>query len=194
MATSYEQLAKRLVQRAKRKGARQAEAYVEIGRQSSARVRDQQIQDLTQATSKGVGLRVVARDRLGFAYTSDFEPASLDAFVDRALALAEAAAPSKLNGLPSRADLGKHPEVARVFDPEVASLPADWKVKAALEVERAGKGVDPRITTFAEVGAGDYVAEVHVASSEGLSGSYAGTYVFLYASPVASDGEQLQTA
>ena len=53
----------------------------------------------------GVGLRVIAKDRLGFAYTSDFDPDTLDAFVDRALQLAEAAAPNKQNGLPTAADL-----------------------------------------------------------------------------------------
>ena len=72
----YEQLAKKVVQRATKKGARQAEAFLEVGRQSSCRVRDGEIEDLTEATSKGVGLRIITKDhRLGFAYTSDFDPA-----------------------------------------------------------------------------------------------------------------------
>lgn len=191
---SYEQLAKRLVQRARAKGARQAEAFLEVGRQSTCRVRDGQLERLTEATSKGVGLRVIRRDRLGFAYTSDFERASLDAFVDRALALAEAAAPSKLNGLPGRKELpAKQADAGELFDREVADLPSDWKIHTALEMERAGRAVDPRITTFDSVGAGDYVSEVYLASSEGFSGGYAGTYVYLYATPVASESGQLQT-
>lgn len=195
MATkSYEQLAKKLVQRAIKKGAKQAEAYLDISRQSSVRVRDGEVEDLTQATSKGVGLRVIKNHRLGFAYTSDFDPASLDTFVDRALQLAEAAAPNKLNGLPAKKELGAYPELEGMFDPAVASLPADWKVRAALDIEKAGKSVDPRITTFNDVGAGDFVAEVYVASSEGLAGAFSGTYVYLYAVPVASEGDQLQTS
>jgi PmbA protein len=190
---NYEQLAKKLVQRAMKKGAKQAEAFLEVGRQSSCRVRDGEIEDLTQATSKGVGLRVISKDRLGFAYTSDFDPASLDAFVDRALQLAEAAAPNKLNGLPTKKDLGAFPDTGALFDPAVANLAGDWKIKAALEMERAGKAVDPRVTTFDSVGAGDHVSEVYVASSEGLVGGYSGTYVYLFASPVASEKEQLQT-
>jgi PmbA protein len=186
-ATHYEALAKRLVARARKKGAQQAEAFVQIGRDSSCRVRDGQIEDLTQATSKGVGLRVIAKERLGFAYTSDFDPAALDAFLDRALQLASAAAPNKDNGLPTRRDLKPRPEIGELFDPEVANLPADWKVKASLEIERAAKGVDPRITAFDSVGAGDHVSEVYVASSEGLADSYQGTFVFMYAVPVASD-------
>jgi PmbA protein len=192
---SYEQLAKKVVQRATKKGARQAEAFLEVGRQSSCRVRDGEIEDLTQATSKGVGLRVITKDhRLGFAYTSDFDPASLDSFVERALRLAQTAAPDKLNGLPTEKELGRPGETGALYDPAVAELAGDWKIKVALEMEKVGKSVDPRITTFNSVGAGDYVAEAYVASSEGLSAGFAGTYVYLYASPVASERGQLQTS
>ena len=71
MGTDYEALAKQLVARAKKKGAKQAEVFMEIGRESSVRVRDGEIEDLTQATSKGAGVRVFVKDRLGFAWTSD---------------------------------------------------------------------------------------------------------------------------
>jgi PmbA protein len=190
---SYDKLAKRLVDRARRLGARQAEAFVEISRQSSCQVRDGQIEDLTQATAKGVGLRVIAEDRLGFAFTSDFEPATLDGFVDRALQLAKAAAPNKLNGLPGRAQLRGRADVGALFDPEIANLPSQWKIDASLEMERAARAFDPRITTFKSVGAGDVVSEVYVASSEGLQDGYQGTYVYLYALPVATDASgQLQ--
>jgi PmbA protein len=191
---SPEQLAKKLVQRARKKGAQQAETFMVLGRQSSCRVRGGEIEDLTQSTSKGVGLRVLKNRRLGFAYTSNFQPESLDAFVDRALALADAAAPDPHNGLPARKDLGTPAPPAHLFDPKVAELPSDWKIKTALEVERAGRSVDPRIATFDSVGAGDHVTETYVASSEGAFAAYFGTYVYLYAVPVATDGKQHQTA
>jgi PmbA protein len=191
---NYEQLAKKLVQRARKKGAKQAEAFLEVGRTSNCRVREGEIEDLTQSTSKGVGLRVIVKDRLGFVYTSDFEPASLDSVVDRALQLAEAAAPDKHNALPGERDLGTFSDPGELFDPAVAGLAGDWKIHAALEMEKAGKAVDARVATFDSVGAGDHVAEVYVASSEGLSGGYSGTYVYLYAMPVASEGGQLQTS
>lgn len=194
MQNNYQQLAKKLIHRAKKKGARQAEAYLEIGRQSSCRVRDGEIQDLTEATARGAGLRVIWKDRLGFAYTSDFDPASLESFVDRALQLAAAAAPNKLNGLPKRAELAGDSDVGPLFDPKVAALPAEWKIHTALELERTAKAVDPRIVALESVGAGEQVSEVVVASTEGFAGDYSGTHVFLYAAPVASDGSQLQTA
>ena len=191
---NYEQLAKKLVARAVKMGAQQAEAFIEVGRQSSCRVRDGEIEDLTQATSKGVGVRVISRGRLGFAYTSDFEPGSLEGFVDRALQLAEAAAPNKLNGLPGKAELAGRARLGKLFDPEVANLPPEWKIRTALAMEKAARAVDPRITAFDGVGAGDYVSEVFVASSEGLVDGYDGTYVFLFASPVAREADSQQTS
>jgi PmbA protein len=194
VSQSYEKLARQVVARARRKGARQAEAFIDVTRTSSVRVRDGQIEDLTQSTGKGMGLRIVKDRRLGFAYTSDFQQEGVASFVDRALAVAEAAAPSPHNGLPTRADLGTPAEPEYLFDPKVAELPPDWKIRTALEVERAGRALDPRISTFDSVGAGDYVAETVVASSEGALYGYSGTYVYLYAVPVASDGQQRQTS
>jgi PmbA protein len=190
----YEALAKKLVQKALKRGAKQAEAFLQVGRQADVRVRDGEIEDLTQAASKGAGLRVFVRNRLGFAWTSDFEPSTLDAFVDRAIALAEASAPNPLNGLPDARDLGRFPDVGSLYDPEVASLPPDWKIQASVEMEKIVRAYDPRIKTIDSVGAGENVYEVYLASSAGVHGAYQGTSVYLYASPVAADGDQLQTS
>jgi PmbA protein len=194
MDTNYTALAKKVVAKAKKKGAKQAEAWVEVGRESSVRVREGQIEDLTQATGKGVGVRVFVQGRLGFAYSSDFSDAALDSIVTRAVELAKSAAPNPLNGLPDKKLYAGRAEVGQLFDPKVANLDPEWKIKTALEVEKAGKSFDPRIKTFDSVGAGESVSEVHFANSEGANGEFEGTYVYLYAVPVASEGDQLQTS
>lgn len=193
-ARTPERVAAALVERAMARGASQAEAYVQVGRQSDVRVRDGAIEDLTQATSKGVGLRVIVRGRLGFAYTSDFEPAALERFVDRTLVAAEVAERNRAYELPRAAELGRRATLAPLFDPAVAALAPDWKIKAALEMERALRAVDPRIKTVDSVGAGESTGELAVVSSEGLCETAEGTSVYLYASPVAEAEGQLQTA
>lgn len=194
MSTNYEQLAKKLVARAKKMGAKQAEAFVQVGREASCRVRDGEIEHLTQSTSKGVGLRVIVKNRLGFSWTSDFEPSSLNAFVDRAVKLAESAAPNPLNGLPDEKDLGAFPKIGSLYDPEVASLAPDWKIKAALEMEKAARALDSRIKTIESVEAGEQVGEVFLASSAGVTGYSQGTSVYLYTGAVAEADGQLQNS
>ncbi len=194
MTASLEAVAQRAVERARRRGARQADAWAERSRESSVRVREGEVEDLQQATAKGLGLRVIAAGRLGFAYTSDLERESIESLVDRALALARSSAPDPANRLPAgRALAGRHGDLG-LLDPAVVDLDAEWKIDAARTMERVGKSLDRRVKTFESVGASDVVAEVAIASSEGLADSYRSSYVALYSAPVAqADDGQLQT-
>ncbi|HEY0883108.1 MAG TPA: TldD/PmbA family protein [Archangium sp.] len=194
MSTNYETLAKKVMQRALKRGAKQAEVFLQVGRSADVRVRDGEIEDLTQATSKGLGLRVFVKNRLGFVWSSDFDTDALDAIIDRAIALAEMSAPNPLNGLPDKEAFKQYPDVGELFDARVANLPADWKIKSAIEMEKVIKAFDPRIKAIDSVGAGESVSEVYLATSAGMSGGYQGTSVYLYASPVASENGQLQTS
>ena len=191
---NYEALALQVVERALKAGAEQAEVFLQVGRSADVRVRDGEIEDLTQATSKGVGLRVYVKERLGFVWTSDFETGAIDRVVARAIELASISEPNPLNGLPEADSLGAFPDVGSLFDDRVASLPPDWKINASIEMEKVIKAFDPRITAMDSVGAGESVSEVYLASSAGVHGSYQGTSVYLYASPVASENGQLQTS
>lgn len=190
---NYDAFAKKLVERARRKGADQAEVWLEVNRESSVKVRDGEVEELTQATSKGVGLRVLAGSRLGFTYTSEFDAKKADELAERALAVAKVSAPDKNNGLPGKAELKKRQGALDLFDPRVAELPADWLVRAAQVMERAAKAEDARIAAFESVGAGSTVSEVAFCSSEGVLDKALSTAVYLYAAPVASQGDQLQT-
>lgn len=194
MSTNYEQLAKKLVARAKKMGAKQAEAFVQVGREASCRVRDGEIEHLSQATSKGVGLRVFVKNRLGFAWTSDFDPASLNAFVDRAVQLAEAAAPNPLNGLPAEKELGRFADVGPLCDDAVVNLAPEWKINAAMTMEKVARSFDPRIKTIETVEAGESVSERFLASSAGVTGYSQGTSVYLYTAAVAEAQGQLQNS
>ncbi|MGI5863048.1 MAG: TldD/PmbA family protein [Myxococcales bacterium] len=191
---NYEAIAKKVVERAKRKGAKQAEAWLEVDRESSVKVRDGEVEDLTQATSKELGLRVLVEGRLGFTYTSALDEGRVDEVVERAIAVARVSAPDKNNGFPTKADLKKRVSGLNLFDPQVAELSGDWRIAMAREMERAARDVDPRIKAFEAVSAGDNVSEVWFCSSEGVCDSYRSTSIFLWAAPVAADGDQLQTS
>ncbi len=194
MATNYEQLAKKMVARAKKSGASEAEVFIQVGREASCRVRDGDIESLTEATSKGCGVRVIVNKRLGFAWTTDFMPSNVDAFVDRAVALAQASAPNPLNGFAEGKDFGKLPDVGSLSDSAIVKLAPDWKIKAALEMEKVCRSYDPRIKTVDSVEAGENVTEVYLASSAGMTGGYQTTSAYLYTAAVAAEGEQLQTS
>src|SRR6185437_12258074 len=125
------------------------EVYLETSREASVRVREGEVQDVTEATSKGLGLRVIKGGRLGFACTSDFNPDGIDDFAKRALALAQVAAPDKNNALPGAKDLANRVKAdLQLFDPRVAEIDPAWRVQASIEMEKAGRAADPRVTNF----------------------------------------------
>ena len=190
---THEEFARKVAQRARRKGADQAEAWLESTRESSVRVRDGEVEDLTQAQSKGLGLRVIVERRLGFTYTSEFDPARVDELVDRALAAARIAAPDRHNGLPSKAELGGRGGELDLFDPKVAELPGEWLVEAGKKAERAAKAADPRVKVLESVGAGSGSSEVFFCNSEGVCDRFRATSLYVWAAAVASEGGQLQT-
>ncbi|HEY3450452.1 MAG TPA: TldD/PmbA family protein [Myxococcales bacterium] len=195
-ASVHEEFAQKLAQRARRRGADQAEAWLESTRSSDVKVRDGEVEDLTQAASKGLGLRVIVDHRLGFTYTSELDPSRAEELVDRAIAAARIAAPDRHNGLPARAELaGRSGKDLDLFDPAVEALPGDFLVKAALEAEKAARGHDQRIKVLESVGAGNGTSEVFFCNSEGVSDRYRTTSVYVWAAPVATDeGGGLQTA
>ena len=181
-----------LVELAKKAGATEAEAYAERTRDSSVRVRDGEVEELQQASSKGVGLRVISGGRLGFAYGTDFSKAGLQSLAELATALAKGAAKDPANGLPRGAQLGAAAEGE--YDPAIAAISPEWKLQAARAAEQGARAEDARVRKFDSTGAGDFLSESAIASSRGASGASRASYAYVYCSPVAEEGGQLQTA
>src|SRR6056297_2327796 len=69
-------------------GADFAEVYAEDKRSTSAGLDDGRIEQVTSGRDKGAGIRVVAGDTTGFAYTSDLSEVGLRAAADAAAAAA----------------------------------------------------------------------------------------------------------
>jgi PmbA protein len=181
-----------LVTFAKKAGASDAEAYAERTRESSVKVREGNVEELQQATSKGVGLRVFSAGRLGFAYGTDFSKEGLRGLAQSAVSLAKGAAKDQFNELPRGAQLGRGPEGD--YDPAIEDIDPAWKLRAAHAAERAAAQVDRRVSKFDSTGAGDFLASSAIASSRGASGVSRASYAYLYCSPVAEADGQLQTA
>lgn len=186
------EICERAVELAKKAGASEAEAYAERTRDSSVRVRDGEVEELQQAASKGVGLRVIKGQRLGFAYGTDFSRDGLKALAERAVALAKGAAKDEANVLPKGAVLGSAPGAEGEYDPAIETLDPAWKLRAAREAERGAKAEG--VSKFDSTSAGDFLAESAIFSSRGAEGGSRATYAYVHCSPVAEREGQLQTA
>ncbi len=186
----YEELAADVVARARKAGAEQADVLLETSTEFDVTIRKGDIETLTQAGRKGLGLRVFVGGRQGFASTSDFEPEALKKLVQTTVALAAYADSRSENGLPTATDLGARPEM-KLYDPGIEALPAEQKIALAKTCEAAAFAADPRITNTEGTGFGSSTSLTVLANSHGSVGTYHSSACSLYCAPLAeADGKK----
>ena len=169
----------------------QVEVYVAHGRETSIRVFEGEIEELTAAESAGVGVRVISEGRQGFSYVGALDESAA------AEALAEARDNARFATVDEHAGLaspdGVKAPVLELWRDELVSFPTDEKVALALELERRVRGGDPRIR---QVVSSDYVdgfGETAIATSRGIEVTSRQTGCYLFVHAVAGDGDDTQT-
>ena len=183
-------LAEKVVTKALRLGADEAEVYLENGREFELTVRNGDVETVKQATSKGMGLRIFKDKKLGFSYTSDFSDEALEEFTKRTLQLSQVADPKPWNGL---ADFEKR-EVKdlELYDPSIAEIPNEKKIEIARETEKVALSFDKRITKTEGGWFADSENEVFIVNSKGLSLSNKNTVIRFGAYVIAGEGNDMQ--
>jgi PmbA protein len=185
--------AERTIEGARRQGASAADIMVTRSTDFEVKVADGAIITLSQATSKGLGLRVFVDGRLGFCTTSDFNPDALGAAVGRAVALAREAAVDPHNGLAEAQPGELSSDGLDLFDPTIPALPPDTKIAWAHELERAARAVDKRVCKFRDSGVSSSEADTVLLTSAGALRRQRSTAIGLWCNPIAEEDGQMQT-
>jgi PmbA protein len=180
-----------LVARAMRRGATGCEVVIRDGTEFSATVRLGEVETLTQAASKALGLRVLVGGRQASVATSDFSPGAVDAMIDEALALARATSPDETADLPDGPFAGDAPDL-EIYDPEVEALAPEAGIELALRAERAALDTDPRVANFDRGSVSTAAVTTILANSRGFAGAYRSTSTSLLVAPVAEQGGEKQ--
>lgn len=168
-------LAERLVAWGKADGADEIEVSVVEGREFSVDVRRGRIENLVEAGSRVLGLRVIKDKRTASASSSDLEPSTLRRLVRNAVRRAELAEPDEHAGLAPLSKASVDAAALRLRDPEVPALDPKTMIGLAKETERIALA-DRRITNSYGAGFSRDDASIHLANSNGFSGGYAGTF------------------
>jgi len=182
----YRALAEQVIKDCLNRGAEQAEVYLEDNRQLNLEVRNGQVESIQEAQSYGLGIRVVAGKRLGFAFVNDLKTESLKKTVDRALQLARAVSPDENNQLPVEAG---ETEVKGLYDPQLQTVPLERKLSLIKEVEGLALK-KPGITRSAGASYGESESLILIASSSGWVKSYKSTGCGYGLGLIAEKGEQ----
>ena len=164
-----------------------AELRLEHGETLSASVRDGALEQLGEARSLGLSLRLVCAGRVAAITTNDLRPANLEAFLAEAVALAQLADEDPHAEPPPRRAQARRWLELDLFDATIRRLGADRATRLATLAEAAALAVDPRITASGGAACSRTVTHALLATSTGFRGPSAGTRVALRAHVIASD-------
>jgi PmbA protein len=181
-------LAARLVERARGKGADVAEASARSGWELTAKVRLGAPELIQEAGHRSVALKVVKDQRVAITSTSDLSEAGLARCVDDALELAELSEADPFAGPadPALLSQGPHPDL-ELFDASVDGIDAEEALARATRVERIALDSDKRITLSQGATLSRVSGWSALVLSSGFSGVQRGSYVSLSVTPVVED-------
>src|SRR5690242_143069 len=137
-------IAERAVEAAQATGATDAEAYAQDSVGREIRVFDGEVESLTDAGQRGLGIRCWIDHRSGYAYGTDLSEDGLRGIAAGAVEAARIADPDEFAAAPE-AGTGEVPEIEGLVDPSLASWTTERKIELAQAVERAARAADERI-------------------------------------------------
>ncbi|MBP6965278.1 MAG: TldD/PmbA family protein [Armatimonadetes bacterium] len=188
----YRQFAQDVVAAAMLAGAHEAEVYLQTGSQFDVNVRLGDVETLTQASSKGLGLRVFVDKRMAFASTTDFGADTIADMVRTTVQLAKQAGRDRFNGLPDTGPAAV-PDL-ELFDHSIADLATDRKIEMARESETAALSYDDRITNSYGGGFSSSSGSSIIANSNGICCEKSGTYCGIGCAPLAEQEGRKEVA
>ncbi|HJV34765.1 TldD/PmbA family protein, partial [Geomonas sp.] len=133
----------------------------------------------------GIALRVMCGEGLGFSFSTALDPGSLERMVEGALVAARNQTPDPCNGLPL--PFAGYPDLADLWDDQLAEVPQEKKVERALELERLVLARDPRLKRVRKCSYSESSHHSLIRNSHGLCAGYKSTHVSCSVSVVAEE-------
>ena len=192
------ELARRAVEATVAAGASDAEAFASEDAGREVRAHGGEVESLTAATRRGIGVRAWIGRRAGYAYGTDLSDAGIRELAARAAETARIADEDEFTGppeLPVRlmdpTGTKGAPEAGSgldLSDPTIGDWPTERVAELALAIERAALEADPRVAGVEQAIYADSAERIAIASSTGIEASYERTSCYGYTQALA-EGE-----
>ena len=186
---TLDEVARRAVDETLSAGASDAEAWAEESTSRRIRVYRGEVESLSDAGGRGVGVRAFAGARSGYAYGTDLSAEGVAEVARAAAAAAEVSDEDDHEGLP--AEFGTTP-VDGLASTALGNWSTERKVELALAIERAARA-NPGVSQVENAVYSDAEGAVALMNSRGFSASYEATQAWAYASAFAGEGADLMT-
>lgn len=170
-------------------GVRTAEVFLRDAQSGSVETKDGAIENVIARGERGVGIRVLDAQRMGFAHSSDLTASGIEACVEQARRMATVTEPDADLSIASTplavADLS-------IYQSGIEDRPLSQRGSIALEVERAAREADARVTHFRKTSYSDAEVTTTIATTTGVRATYRESFCAAMTSPVATSGAERQ--
>jgi PmbA protein len=187
-----QELAREILQLGQARGATQGDVVMAESESFFVTVRLGEIEKISQAGEKRLGLRLFFGASSASASTSDISTKSIERLVEDTVQMARVTAQDPFSGLPAAEDLARDVPDLDLLDDESRSLSVDQRIAMALECEKSALAADPRITNSEGAEFSNSYGRVIYANSHGFAGEYRGSNFGHSVAPVAAQNGSMQ--
>jgi PmbA protein len=187
-----QELGRDILAMAKAQGASQGDLVMVESDAFFVTVRLGEVEKISQAQEKRLGLRLFFGSSSASASTSDISKKSIARLVEDTTRMARATAQDPHSGLPAAEDLAREIPELDLLDAGARSVSVEEKIQMATEMEKSALELDPRITNSEGAEFSNNFGRVIYASSHGFSGEYHGSTFGHSVAPVAKANGSMQ--
>jgi PmbA protein len=165
------------------------EVFLRDAQSGSVEIKESAIEAVIARGERGIGIRVLDDQRLGFAYTSDLSADGIRSCADTA---------RRMSGLTERDEdltLATRPiddADLDIYQAGIVDRPLSDRGAVALAVEEAARATDPRVKQFRKTTYSDSESTTMIATTTGVRASFRESYCGAMTSAVASDNGDRQ--
>ncbi len=187
-----QELGRDILAMAKAQGASQGDVVMVESDSFFVTVRLGEVEKISQAQEKRLGLRLFFGSSSASASTSDISKKSIARLVEDTTRMARATAQDPHSGLPAAEDLAREIHELNLLDADARSISVEEKIQMATETEKSALELDARITNSEGAEFSNNFGRVIYASSHGFSGEYQGSTFGHSVAPVAKANGSMQ--
>lgn len=154
------------------------EAYVQFGRTVTVKTFGREVESVSTAEPRGLGVRALRDRRVGYAFSADLSPTGIDRVLAEAVDNAWATDPDAFVALPP-APSRLYPRLDGLWRPGISGTKLEEKARLALNAEAAALVVTD-IEMVEESMYTDSEARVAIASTKGVEAEAEQTFCFVY--------------
>jgi PmbA protein len=165
------------------------EIYIDQSSLFEVEAKDGEVETLQVSHPRGMAIRILNRQRMGFSYTTSSDPtgfSELEKMISDTIASAEATSPDPAFDFAPA--IKNSPPLLPIFDETLERVPEETKIEKARLLEEATRSVDPgRIKKVRKAAYMESLSRKRLINSNGLQFSYRSTLVSVNVMSVAEE-------